>query len=95
MKFVEQNMLSTDLTLNLTQNIPWTGGSLFVETAAQRMDIFSDHTTAWQTSPINIGYRPVSYTHLDVYKRQVLPTLRNAGNIINNTNMTIGLFECE
>ena len=56
-KFVEQNMLSTDLTLNLTQNIPWTGGSLFVETAAQRMDIFSDHTTAWQTSPINIGYR--------------------------------------
>lgn len=27
-KFVEQNMLSTDLTLSLTQNIPWTGGSL-------------------------------------------------------------------
>ena len=56
-KFVEQNMLSTDLTLSLTQNIPWTGGSLFIETAAQRMDLFSDHTTAWQTSPINIGYR--------------------------------------
>lgn len=56
-KFVEQNMLSTDLTLSLTQNILWTGGSLFIETAAQRMDLFSDHTTAWQTSPINIGYR--------------------------------------
>ena len=56
-KFIEQNMLSTDLTLNLTQNIPWTGGSLFIETSTQRMDLFSDHTTAWQTSPINIGYR--------------------------------------
>lgn len=26
-KFVEQNLLNTDLTLNLSQNIPWTGGS--------------------------------------------------------------------
>ncbi len=56
-KFVEQNLLNTDLTLSLTQNIPWTGGTLFVETAAQRMDLFNDHTTSWKTSPINIGYR--------------------------------------
>lgn len=56
MKFVEQNLLSTDLTLSLTQNIPWTGGTLFVETSAQRLDLFSDNTTSWQTSPINIGY---------------------------------------
>ena len=55
-KFVEQNLLSTDLTLSLTQNIPWTGGTLFVETSAQRLDLFSDHSTSWQTSPINIGY---------------------------------------
>lgn len=56
-KFVEQNLLSTDLTLNLSQNIPWTGGTFFVETAAQRMDIFSDHSTSYQTSPVTIGYR--------------------------------------
>ncbi len=56
-KFVEQNLLSTDLTLSLTQNISLTGGTLFLETAAQRMDLFSDHSTSWQTSPINIGYR--------------------------------------
>lgn len=55
-KFVEQNLLSTDLTLSLTQNIAWTGGTLFVETSAQRLDLFNDHTTSWQTSPINIGY---------------------------------------
>ena len=52
-KFVEQNLLSTDLTLSLTQNIPWTGGTLFVETSAQRLDLFSDNSTSWQTSPIN------------------------------------------
>ena len=55
-KFVEQNLLSTDLTLSLTQNIPWTGGTLFVETSAQRLDLFSDNSTSWQTSPINVGY---------------------------------------
>lgn len=35
-KFIEQNLLSTDLTLSLTQNVPWTGGTFFIETAAQR-----------------------------------------------------------
>ena len=55
-KFVEQNLLSTDLTLSLTQNIPWTGGTVFVETAAQRLDLFSNDSYSWQTSPVNIGY---------------------------------------
>ena len=27
-----------------------------METSAQRLDLFSDHSTSWQTSPINIGY---------------------------------------
>lgn len=56
-KFVEQNLLSTDLTLSLSQNIPWTGGTFFIETAAQRMDQFGDRSTSYQTSPVSIGYR--------------------------------------
>lgn len=56
-KFVEQNLLSTDLTLSLTQNVPWTGGTFFIETAAQRLDLFSSDTYSWQTSPVNVGYR--------------------------------------
>lgn len=55
-KFIEQNLLNSDLTLSLTQNIPWTGGKLFVETAAQRIDLFSNDSHSWQTSPVNIGY---------------------------------------
>ena len=56
-KFVEQNLLASDLTLSLTQNVPWTGGTFFVETSAQRIDLFSDNSHSYQTSPINIGYR--------------------------------------
>ncbi len=55
-KFVEQNLLATDLTLSLTQNVPWTGGTFFVETSAQRIDLFSDDSHSYQTSPVNIGY---------------------------------------
>ncbi len=56
-KFAEQNLLSSDLTLSLTQNVPWTGGSIFLETSAQRIDLFNLNTTSWKTSPINIGYQ--------------------------------------
>ncbi|KAA6316264.1 hypothetical protein EZS27_033404, partial [termite gut metagenome] len=56
-KFVEQNMLNTDLSLTLNQNISLTGGSFFLETAAQRMDMLSSKSTSWQTSPIIVGYR--------------------------------------
>lgn len=55
-KFVEQNLLSTNLTLSLTQNVPWTGGTFFVETSAQRIDLFSDNSHSYQTSPVNVGY---------------------------------------
>lgn len=55
-QFVEQNLLSTDLALRLTQNIPFTGGSLFLETDLQRMDMLSDNSSSWQSSPVNIGY---------------------------------------
>ena len=56
-KFVEQNLLSTDLTLSLTQNLTLTGGTFFVETTAQRLDLFSDDSHSWQTSPVTIGYQ--------------------------------------
>lgn len=56
MRFVEQNLLSTDLTLSLTQNVAWTGGTLFLETSAQRLDLFAGGHPSYQTSPVNIGY---------------------------------------
>lgn len=60
-KFVEQNLLNTDLTLNLSQNLSWTGGSFFLETSAQRMDLFSEHQYSWQTSPHYDRLSPVSF----------------------------------
>ena len=55
-QFVEQNLLSTDLSLSVTQNIALTGGTLSLTTSAQRLDLLSEHTSSWQTSPVILGY---------------------------------------
>lgn len=55
-KFVEQNMLNTDLSLMLNQNISWTGGSLFLESSLQRVDLLNERSFSWMSVPVNIGY---------------------------------------
>ena len=55
--FVKQNQLGVDLQLNINQNIWFTGGNLFVQTNAQRMDELENKVTAYSTQPIVIGYQ--------------------------------------
>lgn len=56
LSFVKQDQMFVDATLKLNQNIPWTGGSLFLQSAIQRADEFSDHTHSYNTTPMVIGY---------------------------------------
>lgn len=73
-KFVEQNLLSTDLTLSLTQNLPWTGGTFFVETSAQRLDLFSNNSHSYQTSPVNVGYQQALFGYNSLkWNRRIEP----------------------
>ena len=55
--FVKQNQLGVDMQLNINQNIWFTGGSLFVQSNAQRMDELENKVTAYSTQPIVIGYQ--------------------------------------
>lgn len=55
-RFVEQNLLNTDLSLSLNQNISWTGGSLFLQSSLQRVDLLNEHSFSWMSVPVNIGY---------------------------------------
>ncbi len=56
-EFIRQNQLSTDLAVNISQNIWFTGGNLFLKTATQRMDEFSSDRKAFNTQPVMVGYR--------------------------------------
>ena len=55
-KYVSQNMLTVDGGLTIRQNVPFTGGTFFVESAIQRMKLYDSKTVSFRTSPIVVGY---------------------------------------
>ena len=57
-KYLRQEQLRTDGNLSITQNIPWTGGSLSVNTSLQRLDILGeDNTHTYKTTPVTLTYQ--------------------------------------
>ena len=56
-RYVQQNQLMTDANLSLNQNIAFTGGTLFLRSGIQRLDILNDNTFFYKTNPVIIGYQ--------------------------------------
>ena len=56
--YVEDNINTSSLNLDLYQNIGLTGGQLFVNTDLQRIDQFGDNEAhTYRSTPVSIGYR--------------------------------------
>ena len=56
--FVHVSQLNTDVSLQITQNIPITGGSIFVNSSLMLDDqIEGDGKTSYRSQPITIGYQ--------------------------------------
>ncbi len=56
--FVHVSQVSSDVALQITQNIPLTGGSLFINSSLMRDDqIEGDGRTSYRSQPITIGYQ--------------------------------------
>lgn len=55
--FIKQNQINTDLALTVNQNIPFTGGTLFLKSSLSRIDELERKTTSYSSYPITIGYR--------------------------------------
>ena len=61
--FVRQNQLNTDLSLNISQNVTLTGGTLFVRNNLQRLDEFEQQTHGYSSVPFSIGYQQNLFGH--------------------------------
>lgn len=61
--FVRQNQLCTDFSLNVSQNVAWTGGTLFLRHGLQRLDEFEQHTHGYSSVPFSIGYQQNLFGH--------------------------------
>lgn len=55
--FRRQDQLNTSASFRINQNIPFTGGTLFINSELQRIDNFTDKSVFYQSSPITIGYQ--------------------------------------
>ena len=61
--FVRQNQLNTDLSLNVSQNVTLTGGTLFLRNNLQRLDEFEQRTHGYSSVPFSIGYQQNLFGH--------------------------------
>jgi outer membrane protein TolC len=56
--FIKRQVARSSLNLSLSQNIPFTGGEVFLSSSAQRIDNFGDSSYwSYLTTPLTIGIR--------------------------------------
>ena len=69
--FVQRNQLLNDGAMTINQNISLLGGSVFVQSGLQRLDIFSDNQYSFKSTPVVIGYSQnlFGYNYLKWNKR--------------------------
>ena len=85
--FAKQNQLGVDMELKINQNIPFTGGSLFVKSNALRMDELENDITAYNTQPVVIGYEQALFGYNSLkWDRRIEPVrFREARKTYNET----------
>lgn len=54
--FLQQNQLNTSLGLRISQNIPLTGGNLWLNSSINRLDELANKVTSYSSQPLSIGY---------------------------------------
>ncbi len=54
--FLHRNQLLNEGSLTINQNIAPLGGSIFLETGLQRLDLFTDKRRSFKSTPVVLGY---------------------------------------
>ena len=55
--YVRQNNVKTDLSLNVTQNVWFTGGTFQVSSTARRLDLLGTNNTTYNVQPLYLTYQ--------------------------------------
>lgn len=85
--FVQRNQLLNNGVITLNQNIAPLGGSVYVQTGLQRLDIFSDKQVSYNSTPVVIGYSQnlFGYNYLKWNKRIEPVRYQYAQKLYNET----------
>lgn len=73
--FRERSLVNSSVAFELSQNIPLTGGSIFMSSDLERIQFLSDSTSAsYSTTPVSIGIRqPVNGYNEYRWQREIEP----------------------
>ncbi|MBI9055679.1 MAG: TolC family protein [Bacteroidales bacterium] len=72
--YVKLNKNTTNLNLDITQNIPYTGGQLSVRTDLSRLDNLEDDTYSYNSTPFSITYsQPVLFYNEFRWQKKIEP----------------------
>ena len=73
--FVERSSLNSDVELSLRQNVGFTGGTLFMNSGLQRIDILSEGgETSYLSTPLSVGFvQPISGFNIYKWQRKIEP----------------------
>jgi outer membrane protein len=74
-QFIQQSLSSSSVNLSLMQQIGLTGGSVFLNSGLQRIDLFTDHTTSYLSTPISIGINQPILTYNDLKWQKIIEPL--------------------
>ena len=96
-QFIRQNQLITDLGLQVSQNIWFTGGNLFVQTSTQRMDELGSSFTSYNSQPVTVGYQQSIFGYNSLkWDRRIEPVrFREARKTYAETLELIASKTCE
>lgn len=74
-QYIEDNVNTSSLNLDLSQNIGWTGGRLFVSSDLQRIDEFGASSRhSYMSTPVSIGYnQPVLFYNEYKWEKKIEP----------------------
>jgi outer membrane protein TolC len=74
--FVERKVANSTMDLSLTQNIAFTGGSIFMSSSLQRIDLLGavEEPTSYLSTPVSIGFRqPIKAPNSFKWEKRIEP----------------------
>jgi len=98
-RYAESKSLNSSLGFTVMQQVPWTGGSIFMRSNLDRVDLLDGEPASWRTQPVSIGFnqplfsynefkweRKIAPMEYEVAKRSYIQAMENV------TSMTISNF---
>ncbi len=73
-QYAPTNRMNSSMSLQVQQNVPFTGGRIFVNSELGRLDLLNDDPATMMSTPISVGFRQPLFAYNEYkWERQIEP----------------------